>query len=281
MDINAATPGTAPAQTTAEPSGNVQETRGAGSQGNTGLSNLNATESTGGGTDDLDVSLDELIGADFGDDPIMNGTHKGIPDYRKILEHIPENGKKLVQNLRSSYTQKTQEIAQVRRELEAEKAELARQRALLSESDFARNVRELATKQPEHDAWSDEGLQERINLQAAKMMQEMLTPLQQDLEAQRRQVSLDNFKSQHPDLTSDEIRMPVAQLLMSRPELKLEDAYYIVRGQITKQENEQARKIQKEALLKTSTGNAVRNSQPPKFKDAWSAFQWHKANGVK
>jgi Skp family chaperone for outer membrane proteins len=281
MDINAATPGTAPAQTAAEPSGNVQETRGAGSQGNTGLSNLNATESTGGGTDDLDVSLDELIGADFGDDPIMNGTHKGIPDYRKILEHIPENGKKLVQNLRSSYTQKTQEIAQVRRELEAEKAELARQRALLSESDFARNVRELATKQPEHDAWSDEGLQERINLQAAKMMQEMLTPLQQDLEAQRRQVSLDTFKSQHPDLTSDEIRMPVAQLLMSRPELKLEDAYYIVRGQITKQENEQARKIQKEALLKTSTGNAVRNAAPPKFKDAWQAYQWHKANGGK
>lgn len=281
MDFNAATPGTAPAQTTTEPSGNVQETRVTGGHGNTGLSNLNATESNGGGTDDLDVSLDELIGADFGDDPIMNGTHKGIPDYKKILEHIPENGKKLVQNLRASYTQKTQEIAELRRQVEAERAQLERERALVSESDFARNVRELAAKQPEHDAWSDEGLQERINLQAAKMMQEMLTPLQQDLEAQRRQVSLDTFKSSHPDLTSDEIRMPVAQLLMSRPELKLEDAYHIVKGQLTSQQNTAARQIQKETLLKTSTGNAVRNAAPPKFKDAWTAFQWHKANGGK
>jgi uncharacterized surface protein with fasciclin (FAS1) repeats len=281
MDFNAATPGTAPAQTTTEPSGNVQETRATGGHGNTGLSNLNATESNGGGTDDLDVSLDELIGADFGDDPIMNGMHKGIPDYKKILEHIPENGKKLVQNLRASYTQKTQEIAELRRQVESERAQLERERALISESDFARNVRELASRDLQHDAWSDEGLQERINLQAAKMMQEMLTPLQQDLDAQRRQVSLDTFKSSHPDLTSDEIRMPVAQLLMSRPELKLEDAYHIVKGQLTTQQNTAARQIQKEALLKTSTGNAVRNAAPPKFKDAWTAFQWHKANGGK
>ena len=69
---------------------------------------------SGIGQTEQDISLDELIGADFGDDPIMQGTHKGIPDYKKILEHIPENGRKLVQNLRASYTQKTTEIAELR-----------------------------------------------------------------------------------------------------------------------------------------------------------------------
>ena len=113
------------------------------------------------------------------------------------------------------------------------------------------------------------------------MMQKMLTPLQQDLDAQRRQASLAAFKTQHPDLTSEDIRLPVARLLMDRPELKLEDAYFIVRGQVNAQQNTAARQIQRETLLKTSTGNAVRNAVPPKFKSAWDAYNYHKSNGMK
>lgn len=230
--------------------------------------------------EDTEINLDDLINAEF-DDPAMQGTHKGIPDYKQILKHIPENGRKLVQNLRASYTQKTQEIAELRRQVEAERSELARQRHLLSESDFARQVRETAAREPQHDPWSDEGLQERINLQAAKMMQEMLTPLQQDLETQRRQVALDSFKQQHPDISSPELRVPIAELLVARPELKLEDAYFIVKGQVTRQQSEAVRKVQQETLKKTSTGSAVRNGAPPKFRSAWDAYQYHKANGGK
>jgi hypothetical protein len=151
----------------------------------------------------------------------------------------------------------------------------------MTDSEFSQQVRHLADKPLEHDAWSDEGLQERINKQAAAMMQQMLTPLQQDLDTQRRQVTLDTFKAQHPDLVSDEIRMPVAQLLMQRPELKLEDAYFIVRGQLQKAQADTQRTAQRETLKKTSTGTAVRNAAPPKFKDAWSAYQYHKTNGSK
>jgi hypothetical protein len=110
------------------------------------------------------------------------------------------------------------------------------------------------------------------------MMQQMLTPLQQDLEVQRRGMQLDNFKKNNPDLTSPEIRMPVARLLQERPELKLEDAYYIVKGQVTKENASNAKQAQKQILSKTSTGNAVRNSTPPKFASAWDAYQYHKAN---
>lgn len=236
---------------------------------------------SGTGESEYDISLDELIGADFGDDPIMQGTHKGIPDYKKILEHIPENGRKLVQNLRASYTQKTTEIAELRRQLESERAEILRERELLSNSEFAKQVKATADAPLQHDAWSDEGLQERINKQAAEQMARLLAPLQQDLEAQRRQVALESFKSQHPDLTSDEMRVPIAKMLMERPELRLEDAYHIVRSQVVSSQQSIARQAQKDVLLKTSTGNAVRNAQPPKFKDAWQAFQWHKANGTK
>jgi Skp family chaperone for outer membrane proteins len=282
MSINAATPSGAPAQNTASSSGSVQETLPTGTNGVIGAQGPNSTESTGGGADeDYDLSLDELINADFGDDPVMRGTHRGIPDYKKVLEHIPENGRKLVQNLRASYTQKTQEISDLRKALEGERAQLERDRKLMTESEFAQQVRQLAAAPLQHDAWSDEGLQERINKQAAEMMQRMLQPLQQDLDTQRRQVALDSFKTQHPDLTSEEIRLPVARLLMDRPELKLEDAYFIVKGQVSRQQTDAVRQAQRDTLKKTSTGNAVRNAAPPKFKDAWTAYQWHKTNGGK
>jgi hypothetical protein len=68
-------------------------------------------------------------------------------------------------------------------------------------------------------------------------------------------------------------------MLMERPELKLEDAYFIVKGQVSRQQTDAAKQIQRETLKKTSTGTAVRNGEPPKFKDAWTAYQYHKANG--
>jgi Skp family chaperone for outer membrane proteins len=280
MSTIAATPSAAPAQTATSTTGEPVQSLNTGTNGTPGASTDSVTESTGGGADeDVDLSLDELVGPEFDDHPDLKGGHRGLPDYKKILEHLPENGRKLLGNLRSSYTQKTQELAEARRQLEAERAKLERDRQLLTESEWAQQVRAQAEAPLQHDAWSDEGLQERINKQAAEMMQRMLSPLQQDLEAQRRQVALDSFKSQHPDLTSDEIRVPVARLLMDRPELKLEDAYFIVKGQVSRQQADAMKQAQRETLKKTSTGNAVRNAQPPKFKSAWEAYQYHKANG--
>ena len=283
MSDNAATPSGAPAQNSPSHGGNVQETLSTGANGVIGATGVNSTDVNPGGADeDYDpdaLSLDELVGSQYDDHPELKGGHKGLPDYKKILEHLPENGRKLLGNLRASYTQKTQEISDLRKALEAERAQLARDREMLSNSEWAQQVRQQASAPLQHDAWSDEGLEERINQKAAQMMQQMLTPLQQDLESQRRQVALDSFKSQHPDLTSDEIRVPVAKLLMERPELKLEDAYFIVKGQVSRQQNEAVKAAQRDTLKKTSTGSAVRNAQPPKFKDAWSAYQWHKSNG--
>lgn len=228
-----------------------------------------------------EMSLDDLMNADFGDDAAMTGTHKGLPDYNEILKHLPENGRKLIQNLRQSYTTKTQDIAELRRQVEAERAEIGRQKQLMSESEFAKNVAQLANQKPQHDAWSDEGLEERINTKAAQLMQQMLKPLQEDIASQSRTAELNNFKNEHPDLTSQEMRVPIARLLIDRPELKLADAYYIVKGQQTRLAIDTKRATQAATLQKTGTGSAVRAGNTPQFKDAWSAYEWHKANGTK
>jgi len=240
--------------------------------GNTGIPAENGQE---------EYSLDDLMNADFGEDAVMNGTHKGLPSYGEILKHLPENGRKLIQNLRQSYTEKTQNIAELRRQVEAERAEIGRQKSLMSESEFARGVAEKAAKPLEHDAWSEEGLEERIEQRAAKLMASMLAPLQEDIAAQARQSALNAFKEEHPDLTSPEMRVPIARLLVDRPELKLADAYYIVKGQTVRLAVDAKRATAAETLQKTSTGNAVRAGEAPKFKSAWDAYNYHKSNGMK
>ena len=71
----------------------------------------------------------------------------------------------------------------------------------------------------------------------------------------------------------------MAKLLMERPELKLEDAYYMVKGQVQQTAAQAQKQAQRETLNKTSTGTAVRSGAAPKFKSAWDAYQWHKVNG--
>jgi hypothetical protein len=74
-------------------------------------------------------------------------------------------------------------------------------------------------------------------------------------------------------------------MLIERPELKLEDAYFIVKAKVDservaqeKQELAQRTNNRKEVFEKTSTGRNSAPKVPPKTRDAWEIYQWHKSN---
>ena len=232
--------------------------------------------------------LDALINTHFDNDPVMaepSQEHKiGIP-YDQVLKHIPENGRKVIQNLRASYTKKTQELAAERKELEMLRQKFSDQQRLMTDSDFARQVNTLASDNTQHDIWDEEGRRAQIKKEAALMMQEMLKPLQQEVAQERRALELERFKADHPDLP--ELRVDIARLLTERSELKLEDAYYIAKAkkeaqlsQAEREAREASRAQSRDALYKTSNGKNIDSGKltPPKFKDAWSAYQWHRTN---
>lgn len=228
--------------------------------------------------------LDALLAETFDDDPIMQGTHKlGVP-YEEVLRHIPENGRKVIQNLRSSYTQKTQEIAGLRKQLEAERADLLRQQELLTRSDWKKGIDDKANSEEKYDIWDTEGRQKEIERQAAKMMQEMLSPLQEEVQVKQRSLELQQFKNDHPDLR--EHRLDIARLLNDREDLSLEDAYWLVKGRKSQEAvaaaaaDKKARRDQgREGLYKTSNGRSVstKGMTKPQFKNAWESYQWHKS----
>jgi len=234
-------------------------------------------------------NLDSLLNADFSDDEIMSQTHKGLPEYNEILKHLPENGRKLIANLRAMTTKKTQEVAEMRRDLKAQQEKLLAERQALYNGKFAKQVAESAAE-PEkpYDLFSTEGMESKIKQEAAKMFQNMLKPMQEEMYVNKRSAALENFKRDNPDLMDPDIKIEVARLLRDRTELKLEDAYFITKAKMDRQRlasleetNRLQRDKAKETWNKTSNGSNVNANGTPQFRDAWESYQWHKANGVK
>lgn len=203
------------------------------------------------------------------------------------MQHIPEDVRKHVANLRASYTRKTQEIAEMRKQLEAEREALLQQQELTLNNPYLQEASKHITEE-EHDLYSPEGMQAEIKKQAALMLKEMMQPAQQEIQLKQRTMQLEKFKMENPELTQDEYRMPIAKMLQERPELKLEDAFYIVKAKVDAQKAKEEREVvarqrsqRRQVLTKTSSGANSSPNGTPKFTDAWEAYQYHKSQQIR
>lgn len=247
--------------------------------------------SADGGDEDIELmTIEELLGISEEDyeEFTEDANHKGMKPLHEWMKHIPEDVRKHVANIRSSYTRKTQEIAEMRKALEAERMELQRQQDNALNNPFLARAEEELAKDEEYDIYTTEGMQAEIKRQAAKMLQEMMKPAQEEIQMKQRRMQLEQFKTDNPELMDDDYRLPVAQMLQERPELRLEDAFYIVKAKVDatklKAEREQVAKqksSRRETLRKTSGGKSVSPSGTPKFRSAWEAYQYHKAQQAK
>ena len=236
------------------------------------------------------MTIEELLNLNVDDysEFTEDANHKGMKPLHEWMQHIPEDVRKHVANIRSSYTKKTQELAEMRRALEAERAELQAQQDHALNNPFLKTAEEELAKEEEYDVYTTEGMQAEIKRQAAKMLQEMMKPAQEQMQMKQRRMQLEQFKAENPQLMDDEYRLPVAQMLQDRPELRLEDAYYIVKAKVDAKKLKEEREVvakqkysRRETLRKTSGGKSVSPSGTPKFRDAWEAFQYHKSQKAK
>jgi hypothetical protein len=172
----------------------------------------------------------------------------------------------------------------MRKALDSERSELMRQQDHAVNNPFLKQAEKELAIDEEYDLYTPEGMQKEIKRQAAQMLQEMMKPAQEEMQIKQRRIQLEQFKTENPDLMDDQYRLPVAQMLQERPELRLEDAFYIVKSKVDSQklkvEREQVakqRSTRRETLRKTSGGKSVTPKGTPQFRDAWQAFQYHKS----
>jgi len=207
-----------------------------------------------------------------------DGGHKGI-DYNRVIKELPDEAQKLLSNLRADYTRKTQELSKERRELEAMKATLATNDAFNTAINDAANAETV-----ELDPYNTESFERRIEQEVARRMQEMLKPVQEEQHQMRKRAQLEQFKAEHPDLM--DYKEPIAKMLQENQYMSLEDAYYVVKGKSSVDENNKLKKEledrtsrMREVGLKLSHGGTRSVSQVPKhLKKGHEIYNWLKNN---
>lgn len=187
-----------------------------------------------------------------------------------------------------SYTRKTQEIAEMRKQLEAEREALLQQQEPTLNNPYLQEASKHITEE-EHDLYSPEGMQAEIKKQAALMLKEMMQPAQQEIQAQAKNNA--GSKSSRWRIQSLHKMSTVClspRCSKSDQSLKLEDAFYIVKAKVDAQKAKEEREVvarqrsqRRQVLTKTSSGANSSPNGTPKFTDAWEAYQYHKSQQIR
>jgi hypothetical protein len=214
------------------------------------------------------------------EDPILSGEggHTGI-DYTTL----PEDAKKLLANMRSDYTRKTQELAHQRRALEAQQAAMAKN------EDFFKSLEETASQELEFNPYDEASFQQAVKQEVAKKLQEAMRPMREEHMLQQRRAQLDNFKTRNPDF--DDLRTDISKILIANEHMKTEEAYWIVKGQkLATQQSDQAhelnryREAAKAAGLKVGGSSRARSGGVPesvKKQGSFAIYKYLEANKSK
>jgi hypothetical protein len=139
---------------------------------------------------------------------------------------LPAELQTLAKGLQGMVTRKTQQLADERKALAAER------------DAWRKSIGKLATPPagdalPEVDAWDPASIQARIEAEVSRRLAEALGPVESEYRAAQADMEFDRFTSAHPDLLDDpEIKSGVADLLKRNESIDLETAYWAVKGRM-------------------------------------------------
>lgn len=164
------------------------------------------------------------------------------------VRRVPPDIARLMREMRKDYTQKTQELAEQRREFIRER------QALLKGKESLQDREEV----PEYDPFNEESITARIEQEVNRRLREVLEPMEQEYQTMAAEESYQRFLSDHPDFKTDsDLRSEVQHLLEANDSLDLETAYYAAKGKqarlAAKKEREETaatRRARKEAAVR-------------------------------
>tara|TARA_R100000808_G_C2126029_1_gene136291 strand:- start:90 stop:941 length:852 start_codon:yes stop_codon:yes gene_type:complete len=177
-----------------------------------------------------------------------------------------------LQSLRKDYTKKTQAIAEQRKELEAEREKLMLLQQNLTSSEGYKAVKEMAEADAgEFDPYDPESFGKYVEKLVAQRIQDVMKPMYEEQVRTETRVKLDKFKAENPDLMNDEsIRNEVKTLLMNNKDMRLETAYWVVKGRNARQSEKtreqnsvKQRRAAKAAGLRLGRGKKAGMTTPP------------------
>jgi hypothetical protein len=182
---------------------------------------------------------------------------KGL-SWAEEVKKLPPELQSLARGLQGMVTRKTQQLADERKALAAER------------EAWRKSITSLATapqaELPEIDSWNPDSIQARIEAEVSRRLAEALAPVESEYRAAQADMEFDRFTQAHPDLLEDaEVKSGVAELLRKNDALDLETAYYAVKGRLNRQAAPTLQSVnpQRAAAKKAAAITAPARRPPP------------------
>jgi hypothetical protein len=143
-----------------------------------------------------------------------------------IYKGQPPEVQRAMDEVRKSTTRQAQALAAERKKLEA-------QTRALADSGLLETLAADAGKVPEEfDPFNPEHMKQLIEAKVAERLRQVVEPLHKQTQQAQAAAEYEAFKTSHPDLTADpEVKAAVVSALKADPNLRLEAAYWMVKGQ--------------------------------------------------
>lgn len=182
---------------------------------------------------------------------------KGL-SWAEEVKKLPPELQTLARGLQGMVTRKTQQLADERKALAAER------------EAWRKSITSLATppqaELPEIDSWNPDSIQARIEAEVSRRLAEALAPVENEYRAAQADMEFDRFTQAHPDLLEDaEVKAGVAELLKKNDALDLETAYFAVKGRLNRQSASTLQPVnpQRAAAKKAAAITAPARRPPP------------------
>ena len=195
-----------------------------------------------------------------------------------IYTSQPPEVQRAMAEVRKAFTRKTQELAAERRKIEA-------QNQAFMKSGLMDSLAEDAGKVPdEFDPFNADHIQQLIDAKVASRLKQVLEPIHKQNKQHEAAARYQTFKESHPDLIENgNIKKGVYEALQKDPSLKLEAAYWMVKGKLMSAEREveaskaevRRRAKRKAALISDKGRRPGKQVLSPDLKDksAWEIYE--------
>lgn len=133
-----------------------------------------------------ETSLEEINSSD------LDGAAEEKVSYSQYMKDADPKAKALVKHFHADYTRKMQEMSQLKKEYNSLVNSLGNQ-------DFAKKMKEQASQEVEYDPFNEESYEKATQKMLAEKMNELLEPFHKEMEVQKAEAEMNNFKSANPD----------------------------------------------------------------------------------
>ena len=177
-----------------------------------------------------------------------NATLQEGESWDSIYGSMPEPVQRAMASLRADYTRKTQELSKQRRHVEDLQANLTNSDAFKALQEQASTA---AAEGEEFDPFDPKSFESYVDRMVAQKLQSVLQPMYEEQMKTQSSRKVNDFMDQHPELRTDEnMRQQVYSLLKESEQMTLEQGYWIVKGKMAQQnqQQEQASALQKREM---------------------------------